>query len=604
MTCLADLTVSELADGICLRAGRIAAAQAELLSWIGEFDRREGWVENGMLSCAHWLSWRISLSPSAAREQVRVARCLQELPAVAAAFAEGAVSYSKVRAITRAAVPDDGIDWVGLGRQSSGAQLEKIARGIRRARANEAARLDPEAALWSLRTRTRYDDNGNFILTISGPGEFLPVLQAGIEAKRAELQRHRDAQVADEIANETVRPPAAAAEPEPEPEPEPELSERRPTTEWGASAEAPKPAASAEAAEPAAADADRAAAPPVQPVELDEQAPGWPAGTTWRDVRGVIARFVATQQRLREDDERGVSEDTDEADPPTAPDQPAAVTPPAAPAGTAAASAEAPDAPASTEAPQAPAGTAGASAEAPEALDASAEASKRTVVSDAEALLALAQDALAAEQSAHPATARRRRPQLTAQIDPLSGWARQLDGELLPPSSLRQVLKTLPGRHGIVRLRPVTTADLHRHDLGRSHREATTALRELLGTLDGERCRFPGCTRRKNLHAHHVLYWSDGGRTDLDNLVLVCARHHTLIHTQGFALRLHPDRRLDVHTPDGAAILHHPAHPWGDPAALAHGRAQHIAPDTLQPEHAVDRIDLGYVVNVLLAQAS
>ena len=55
MASLPGLSVDELADGICLRAGRIAAAQAELLLWIAEFDRREGWAGPGMLSCAHWL---------------------------------------------------------------------------------------------------------------------------------------------------------------------------------------------------------------------------------------------------------------------------------------------------------------------------------------------------------------------------------------------------------------------------------------------------------------------------------------------------------------------------------------------------------------------
>jgi hypothetical protein len=208
MTSVASLTVDELADGICLRAGRIAAAQAELLTWIGEFDRREGWAGPGLLSCAHWLSWRIGLSPGAAREQVRVAGRLEELPAVSAAFADGRISYSKVRAITRVAEPDDGVDWVELARHSSGAQLEKVVRGIRRARFNEAAEADPETAGWTLRTRVRYDDHGNFSLTISGPAQFLPVLQAGIEAKKAELQRERDA-AAEVPAGERAAPAPA-----------------------------------------------------------------------------------------------------------------------------------------------------------------------------------------------------------------------------------------------------------------------------------------------------------------------------------------------------------------------------------------------------------
>ncbi len=81
------------------------------------------------------------------------------------------------------------------------------------------------------------------------------------------------------------------------------------------------------------------------------------------------------------------------------------------------------------------------------------------------------------------------------------------------------MIRSLPGRQGLLRLRPVTADDLRRHDLGRTSREANAALRELLGTLDGERCRFPGCTRHTKLHAHHVRYWSAGGSTDLDNLV-------------------------------------------------------------------------------------
>ena len=527
------MTVGELEDGICLRAGRIAAAQAELLMWIAEFDRREGWGGTGLLSCAHWLSWRIGLSPSAAREQVRVARRLEDLPVVAAAFTAGCISYSKVRAVTRVAEPDDGVDWVQLARHSSAAQLEKIVRGVRRAKANEAADADPETAAWKLRTRTRYDGNGNFVLTISGPAQYLPVVQAGISAKRAELQRERDAEPVDEVT-----------EPEPEPEPDAEATEADPA---GASAEAPVLS--------------------DDTADLDEPAPGWPSGTSRRDARAAGAAFVEAQRRLaaEEVEQTGVAPSSDYVP----------SSEPAAPAE----------------------GNDGASAEAPE-VDVTDE------VTDAEALLALAQDVLAAEQLAHPDIARRRRPQLTAHIDPLSGWARQADGELLPPSSLRAVMKTLPGRDGVLRLRPITPADLHRHDLGRTQREANVSLRALLSSLDGERCRFPGCTRHKKLHAHHVVYWSDGGETSLDNLVLVCSRHHTLIHAQRFRLVLHPDRRLEVHTAEGTPVLHHPAQPWGDAAGLAREAERLVSVDTLPPDHCDGRMNLGYVVSVLLAQAS
>ena len=51
-------------------------------------------------------------------------------------------------------------------------------------------------------------------------------------------------------------------------------------------------------------------------------------------------------------------------------------------------------------------------------------------------------------------------------------------------------------------------------------------------------------------------------------------------------------------------LLHHPAPAWGDPAALAGGCGQHVSAATLPPDSVEPRIDLGYVVNVLVAQAA
>jgi hypothetical protein len=84
--------------------------------------------------------------------------------------------------------------------------------------------------------------------------------------------------------------------------------------------------------------------------------------------------------------------------------------------------------------------------------------------------------------------------------------------------------------------------------------------------------------------------------------VLVCSRHHTQIHSQGFRLTLHPDRRLEVRTTDGVQILHLPTPPWGGPAELDPTRR--ISTDTITPAVFEPRMDLGHVVSVLLAQAS
>src|ERR671929_51731 len=100
-----ETPIEELAVAITSGAVRLAVATASWLRLVGEFDARGGWHGVGIASCAHWLSWQCGLGPGAAREHVRVARALRDLPVIEAAFAEGRLSYSKVRAITRVAEP-------------------------------------------------------------------------------------------------------------------------------------------------------------------------------------------------------------------------------------------------------------------------------------------------------------------------------------------------------------------------------------------------------------------------------------------------------------------------------------------------------------------
>src|SRR5690349_391044 len=97
--------LDELAAAILSGAVRLAAATAAWLRLIAEFDARGGWHGVDIKSCAHWLAWQAGMGPGTAREHVRVARALRELPLIEAAFADGRLSYSKVRAMTRVAEP-------------------------------------------------------------------------------------------------------------------------------------------------------------------------------------------------------------------------------------------------------------------------------------------------------------------------------------------------------------------------------------------------------------------------------------------------------------------------------------------------------------------
>jgi hypothetical protein len=57
----------------------------------------------------------------------------------------------------------------------------------------------------------------------------------------------------------------------------------------------------------------------------------------------------------------------------------------------------------------------------------------------------------------------------------------------------------------------------------------------LLQRRDGG-CRFPGCTCSRFVDAHHIRHWADGGETAMHNLVLLCRRHHRLVHEGGFGI--------------------------------------------------------------------
>ena len=366
-----------------------------------------------------------------------------------AAMRRGELSYSQVRAISRVAVAADEQDWIDIARVATGSQLERIVRGMRRARKPAEDEADPGYARGKMRSSVRYDDDGTMLITVKLPAEQGAIVLAALDAAREEIDRERDA----ERSAERTSPQEAAGE------------------------------RSAERTSPQG-------------------------------------------QAFREED----------ADP-----------------------------------------------------------TERASI--AQGLVRMSETALAIAAKDRPDAARRAKRRLVAQVDPLSGWARLADGEFLPPA----IAPPLPDELR-AHLRPLVAADLTRFDLGRTSSVVSPALRALLGQVDGEHCRFPGCTRTRKLHGHHVEFWSTGGPTDLSNLILLCSRHHTIVHAQGFQLTLRADRTLTVRTADGVPVLHHPRlEPQPaealDPTGL-------ITATTLPPMVTYDRFDLHYIVGVLMQQAA
>jgi hypothetical protein len=87
-------------------------------------------------------------------------------------------------------------------------------------------------------------------------------------------------------------------------------------------------------------------------------------------------------------------------------------------------------------------------------------------------------------------------------------------------------------------------------DVGRATRVISSALRVALVVRDFG-CRFPGCDRPPAwTEGHHLVHWADGGETNLDNVVLMCRRHHRRIHEGGWTLAWSEDRTLVAIQPE------------------------------------------------------
>jgi len=146
-----DMTATEeLGQEIASLSAHLDAATHRLLECIRRFDEAKGWHEQGAISCANWLAWRVGLDPNTAREKVRVARALGSLPAIDEAFRSARLSYAKVRALTRVATHQNEDKLLEMALFATGAQLERLCRGYRSV---SAGRVTPETEERSVQRR-------------------------------------------------------------------------------------------------------------------------------------------------------------------------------------------------------------------------------------------------------------------------------------------------------------------------------------------------------------------------------------------------------------------------------------------------------------------
>jgi 5-methylcytosine-specific restriction endonuclease McrA len=166
--------LAELEARICELAGHLAAATCRFLLLVADFDARRGWAAWDLPSCAAWLAWKCQIAPGTAREHVRVARALRDLPTIRCAFAAGTMSYAKVRALTRIATPATDGDLAELAGPMTAGQLERFVRAHR-----QVSAADDQHATAARRVSWRVEDDGSLALSVRLPAaEGAVVLQA------------------------------------------------------------------------------------------------------------------------------------------------------------------------------------------------------------------------------------------------------------------------------------------------------------------------------------------------------------------------------------------------------------------------------------------
>jgi hypothetical protein len=427
----APVPLEQLEAEICELAGHLWAATARFLVLVEEFDRREGWAAWGMKSCAHWVSWKCGLGIVAAREHVRIARRLAELPLIREAFGRGELAYAKVRALCRVADTSDEAQLLDLARAATTVQLEMILRAWRLAKDDMTGRKRAQRHA-RRHVSWHYDEDGSVVL-------------------RARLEPEDGALV----------------------------------------------------------------------------------------VAALEAAYTALQESAMEDPEPALDD---------------------------------------------------------------ARASSRSDARRADALVRVAQAALASDAVAtgsddrHLVVVHVDAATLTAEPDD-GGRCHLEHGPGLAPETARR----LACDAGLV----VVTHDHAGHplDVGRRTRAIPSALRRALRCRDGG-CRAPGCTERRFVDGHHIRHWAKGGKTNLANLVLLCRRHHRMVHEGALQLAVTDPGSFRFSRPDGEPI------PSAAPAFAASGPGlphRHrragltITAQTTQALGQGDAFDLGLTIDGLVA---
>ncbi len=513
---------AELRRAVTRMAAHINLADWRFVKLIAAMDRTRGWREGGYCNLGNWLDHRCGLGPCASRERIRIGRALAKLARIDAAFRDGAISYSKVRAITRVAAPHTEAMLLAIAEGSSAAQLESLVRTYERVGGSVRGRDSSEQR----RGLSWYYEDGMLVLTAAVPAErgalVIEALQQVIDGRKDDAEARCASLLGVTYPGETAEPAAD------------EGSDEAPAKRTGG-IEGEEAVAEAEliavdvltAAEPLADHANgdngevvsaRVASAVVTDVDVPDVSVETLADQAYGDNDKVVSTQIASADLTGVDGAGSISAETpvdrscgDNGKEVSTQSACAAVTDMDVFGDVSAETDDLPDWL-----------TFDLSSREQRFADALVDMAEHCLASPAghwkrrrtgrryEVVLTIDRNELAKQQSAGGAR---------YHVEPDWGIDEEDARQIACDADLTEFIQDARG-------------NLLNYE--RRRRIVPARLLRALKLRDQNRCRFPGCAHQRYVEAHHVKHWIDGGETCLENLVLLCGAHHRMLHHGAF----------------------------------------------------------------------
>ena len=181
-------SLDQLEDEIIAFAKRMNAVEYEFLVLVREFDLRQGWKPYCFNNCAEWLNMKCGIVTGTAREKVRVATALFDLPRISQAFAAGDLSYSKVRSLSRVATPHNEATLLEYAECATADQVQRRCQLLRNA--DSTASTHDVNAIHRCRYLSRsVDGTGRMTISVELTEEAGTLVMAALERAMADASR-------------------------------------------------------------------------------------------------------------------------------------------------------------------------------------------------------------------------------------------------------------------------------------------------------------------------------------------------------------------------------------------------------------------------------